>query len=68
MSFMNLAAWDRVLRVALGIVMLWAGWFGHVHDVWAVALRIFAWVPLITGLIGWCPFYAMLGTSSRKRR
>lgn len=47
---------DRVLRVALGLVLLslvfvgpqtaW-GWIGI--------------VPLVTGLVGYCPLYALLG-------
>jgi hypothetical protein len=68
MGFMNLATWDRLLRVAVGLLMLVAGWAEWVPGVWDVALKIFGWVPLITGLIGWCPVYAMLGLSTRKRR
>jgi hypothetical protein len=67
MSFQNLAAWDRAVRVAVGSLMLIAGWAGWVPGVWDVALLIFGWVPLATGLIGWCPVYAMLGFSTRKR-
>ena len=33
-----------------------------------VALQVFGWVPLITGVAGWCPFYAVLGLSTRRRR
>jgi len=67
MSFTNLAAWDRVLRIALGGLMLAAGWSGLVTGVWGVALEMFAWVPLATGIVGWCPVYAMLGFSTHRR-
>jgi hypothetical protein len=65
---MNLATWERLLRVAVGVLMLVAGWAARVPGVWDVALKIFGWVPLITGLSGWCPVYAMLGISTRKVR
>ncbi len=64
----NLAAWDRVLRVVAGVAMLLLGWSDLVDGVWAIALVVFAWVPLLTGLVGWCPIYAMLGLSSLRRR
>lgn len=48
--------------------MLTAGWTGLVAGVWGIALEIFGWVPLVTGLIGWCPVYALLGISTRKNR
>lgn len=67
MSFMNVASWDRIVRIALGGLMLGAGWSGLVGGVWGVALEIFGWVPLATGLAGWCPEYAMLGISTRRR-
>jgi Protein of unknown function (DUF2892) len=64
----NLATWDRALRVVAGLAMLLLGWSDLVDGVWAIALVVFAWVPLLTGLAGWCPFYAILGISSLKRR
>jgi hypothetical protein len=64
----NLAAWDRALRIVLGLAMLFLGWSDLVDGVWAIALVLFAWVPLLTGLVGWCPIYAMLGISSLRRR
>jgi hypothetical protein len=64
----NLATWDRALRIVAGVAMLLLGWSDLVDGLWAIALVIFAWVPLLTGLVGWCPIYAMLGISTRRRR
>jgi hypothetical protein len=47
--------------------MLWLGWSDLVDGLWAIALVIFAWVPLLTGLLGWCPIYSILGFSTRRR-
>jgi hypothetical protein len=66
MGFMNVATWDRIVRVAGGGIMLAAGWTELVPGVWGIALKVFAWVPLVTGLTGWCPFYALLGCSTRR--
>lgn len=61
---MNAGAWDRVVRVALGLIMLIVGWGGD--GSWDLALRVFALYPLITGVVGWCPVYALLRTGTRK--
>ncbi|HEX6902107.1 MAG TPA: DUF2892 domain-containing protein [Thermoanaerobaculia bacterium] len=66
MSYCNASFPDRVLRILLGVLMLAAGWTGLVNGVWGVALKVFGWVPLVTGLIGWCPIYALLGIRTRK--
>ena len=59
----NVGGIDRVLRIAIGVVLIglavmgtigWWGWLGV--------------VPLVTGLIGWCPPYAMLGFNTCKTR
>ena len=60
---MNAGATDRVVRVTLGVVMLAVGWGSD--GSWVLALRVFALYPLITGLVGWCPIYALLRTGTR---
>jgi len=57
----NLSSVDRGIRICVGLLMLAAAWLGLVEGVWKAAFEIFGWVPLVTGLIGWCPFYALLG-------
>jgi hypothetical protein len=58
----NVGGIDRILRIVAGLVLLalvfvgpqtpW-GWIGI--------------VPLVTGLVGWCPLYVPLGLSSCPR-
>jgi len=58
---LNVGGIDRVLRIIVGAALIslvfvgpmtpW-GWIGA--------------VPLLTGLIGWCPPYAMFGWNTRK--
>jgi len=56
----NEAGWDRIVRIVIGIVMLALGWGGVVTDLWGTVLQWLGFVPLLTGLIGWCPLYSLL--------
>ena len=50
---------DRALRVAVGVLLL-ALTFTHTRGIWG-------WigvVPLLTGAIGWCPLYTVLGINT----
>jgi hypothetical protein len=61
MSFVNMAVWDRILRVVLGAALLYLGWTGTIDGNWGTFLRYFGFVPLATGLSGWCALYALFG-------
>ena len=59
----NVGGIDRILRIAIGLVLIalaatgtvgWWGWLGA--------------VPLATGARGWCPPYALLGISTCKTK
>jgi hypothetical protein len=60
MKFANESGIDRVIRVVLGIAILSLGWAGVVTGGWGVFLKIVGFVPLLTGLSGYCPLYAVL--------
>lgn len=66
MKFMNQASWDRIGRVILGAVLLYLGFGGVVTGGWGVVLGIVGLIPLITGLVGWCPIYAIAKFRTRK--
>ena len=66
MDYPNTGVWDRVLRGALGLLMLIIGWHSE-GDPWSLALRVFALYPRITGLAGWCPVYALLRAGTHRR-
>lgn len=59
----NVGTIDRILRVVVGLALVgmaaagvvgWWGWLGL--------------VPLATGLVGWCPPYALLGFNTCSTR
>jgi hypothetical protein len=65
LRFTNLAGWDRVLRVVVGVVLLVAGWAMDLSEIETLALRLFGWVPVLTGLLGWSPLYSLLEITTR---
>ena len=62
---LNEANWDRIVRVVLGLALLYLGWAGVVTGGWGLFLKIIGFVPLLTGLVGWCPIYAMFKLSTK---
>jgi hypothetical protein len=62
----NEANWDRIARVVLGIILLVLGWGGIVTGGWGVFLKIIGFVPLLTGLLGYCPIYGLLKFGTKK--
>lgn len=66
MKFVNEAGWDRIVRVVLGIALLYLGWAGVVTGGWGTFLKVIGFVPLLTGLVGYCPLYALLKVRTSK--
>ena len=54
----NVGKYERIIRIVAGLaIIIWGvyakNWWGLIGA-----------VPLITGLIGWCPPYAMFGINT----
>lgn len=61
----NVGGVDRGLRIVAGLVIL--GLFFFIegpHRWWA----LIGFVPLLTGLMGWCPAYRILGIKTCSTR
>lgn len=57
----NVGGADRVVRIILGLVIIILGfifksWWG-----------VIGFVPVITGLLNFCPAYTLLGVSTKKK-
>ncbi len=52
----NVGGIDRIIRIAVGIALIAAAAMGSI-GLWGYI----GVVPLLTGLMGWCPPYAILG-------
>jgi len=62
----NQANWERIVRVLLGVVLLYAGFGGLVTGTWGIVAEVVGAIALLTGLSGWCPIYALLKTGTKK--
>lgn len=57
----NMGPVDRILRVIIGIGLILLVFVGPKTPWGWIGL-----LPLVTGLIGFCPLYAIVGISTRK--
>lgn len=54
---------ERVMRVVVGLVAISLVWWGP-QSFWG----LLGFIPLVTGLVGSCPLYTLLGVSTCKVR
>ncbi len=59
----NVGGVDRILRIVVGLALIAAAAAGTI-GVWGYI----GLVPLATGLMGWCPPYAILGFNTCKTK
>lgn len=59
----NVGGIDRIIRITVGLGLIAAAASGAI-GVWGYV----GLVPLATGLMGWCPPYAMLGFNTCKTK
>lgn len=59
----NVHPYERIIRVIIGAVMISMAFFGPENLWFLVGL-----LPLVTGVVGWCPPYQLLGVSTCKRK
>ena len=57
----NIHSLERVARVIVGLILISMAFVGPAN-LWFLLGAI----PLLTGLVGWCPPYQMLGISTCK--
>lgn len=58
---------DRIMRFAIGAI-LGVLVFTTLTGVWQIVVAIVAAILLVTGLVGFCPLYALLRLDTRGRR
>ena len=54
----NVGGWDKILRIALGALLVLGALLGYGWWMWIGV------VPLATGLLNSCPIYSLLGIST----
>jgi Protein of unknown function (DUF2892) len=65
MDMVNEATWERIARVILGVVLMIVG-FGVMSGTGGTVVGVIGFVPLLTGLSGWCPLYAVFGIHTNR--
>lgn len=58
----NIHPTERAVRIIGGTLLASLGFWGPANAWFLLGL-----IPLLTGLLGWCPPYALLGINTRTR-
>lgn len=59
----NEGSMDRILRVVVGVALVVWFFVDQGAGFWHYA-KLVGIVPILTGLVGWCPLYTVLGIST----
>ncbi len=62
----NEGAIDRILRVIVALGMIGINFFGIVPGWLGMTLMVIGLILLTTAIVGYCPFYWLIGASTRK--
>ena len=62
---LNEAPIDRVIRIVLGIALAGVALAGAVTAPWLYVAWVVAALALVTGIVGFCPLYALLRVSTK---
>jgi hypothetical protein len=62
----NEASWDRIARVVLGVVFMYLWLGGVLSGALAITLAVLGAVFIVTGIVGFCPIYALLHVATKK--
>jgi hypothetical protein len=60
----NVGSVDRIVRVVLGLALIAIGFFVLGGTVGTI-VGVIGFIPLLTGLVGWCPLYSLFKFSTR---
>ena len=63
----NESSIDSVIRIFAGVLLLYLGFGGKLAGVLAMIADILGALLLLTGVIGFCPLYALLDFKRQKK-
>ena len=59
---------DRIIRVVVGIALIVLGPLGIASGAWMWVAGVLGTILLLTGIVGFCPLYALLKLSTVKNK
>ncbi len=62
---LNVASWDRIARVVLGVILLYLGLGGVLSGALAIVADVAGAVFALTGAVGFCPLYMLFKFSTK---
>jgi len=65
---LNVGSFDQILRLVLGAVLVALAYFEILSGTAAIIAYVVAAIAIITGLVKFCPLYAILGINSSKTK
>jgi fatty acid desaturase len=63
----NMGVADRIIRTALAVVVAVLYFTGSITGVAAIVLGVIAAIFILTGAVGTCPLYTVLGIKTTRR-
>jgi hypothetical protein len=64
----NVGTIDRVVRIILGIVLIAVFALNMVAAPWSYLVALIGLIALVTGAVGTCALYSLLGISTLKKQ
>jgi hypothetical protein len=62
----NESSLDRIIRVVVGALLLALYFLGVVTGGWGIVMIVLGAILLITGVVGFCPLYALFKIKTKK--
>lgn len=65
-ALQNIGAIDRTARIIFGIALISVCFIVEISsaNIWLMVFPLIGIIPLMSGIMGWCPIYAMFHTKS----
>jgi hydrogenase/urease accessory protein HupE len=64
----NVGMIDRVVRIILGIVLIGVFVLNMVAAPWSYLVALIGLIALVTGAIGTCPLYSLIGLNTLEKK
>jgi len=64
----NVGMTDRIVRIVLGLILIVVLAMNYVPTPWSYLVAIIGLILLVTGAIGTCPLYSVIGMSTLEKK